>query len=460
MIAGLRIIALLAVATLLAFFPGMAQARGESSPPVSIDQTGISMAQARGELSHGVAGADTPEPGRAAALAPPAGLARGGNDAAGSVDCADADAGKAVSSRFRADCNELGANARHTIVFNAAAGNANPTEGSANPTEGGAYPAGIGGEDDGDAAHYNRREATLLAGDDGNAGPDDNRQSSEPPQVFVGITTVNGAITAPGTSITAWDGDLQIGLTTVGEEGAYVLQVARASGEITFQIGSVTANQVYPDWTMGSVITGFDLTAGARTTCLATGPTGHPVLPVLGDLGGEPPHVFIGVARISEQVTPPNTSVTAWDSSRQIGYTTTDVGGAFVLKAGRASGRITFQIGDLIADQTYSGWTLGGVTTGFDLTISGSGVCPEEAVPVAEAVAALGSKFVRAFAFDNDHKEWLFYDPLAGPASTLEHFVPGHSYLILVTESVGVPLNGLQRNLTCVGGNCWNLLVW
>ncbi len=433
MIAGLRIIALLAVATLLAFFPGMAQARGE--------------------LSHGVAGADTPEPGRAAALAPPAGLARGGNDVAGSADCADADAGKAVNSRFRADCNEPAANARYTIVFSAAAG-------SANPTEGGAYPADFGGEDDGEAAHYNRREATLLAGGDGNAGPDDNRQSSEPPQVFVGITTVNGAITAPGTSITAWDGDLQIGLTTVGEDGAYVLQVARASGEITFQIGSVTANQVYPDWTMGAVITGFDLTAGARTTCLATGPTGHPVLPVLGDLGGEPPHVFIGVARISEQVTPPNTSVTAWDSARQIGYTTTDAGGAFVLKAGRASGRITFQIGDLIADQTYSGWTLGGVTTGFNLTISGSGVCPEEAVPVDEAVAALGSKFVRAFAFDNDHKEWLFYDPLAGPANTLEHFVPGHSYLILVTESVGVPLNSLHRNLTCVGGNCWNLIVW
>ncbi len=80
--------------------------------------------------------------------------------------------------------------------------------------------------------------------------------------------------------------------------------------------------------------------------------------------------------------------------------------------------------------------------------------------PVMEGVANLGENFVRAFNFNNDTKSWTFYDPAAGDASTMEYFIAGNSYWILVGQTAEVILNGRTRNLTCVNGNCWNLEVW
>ena len=80
--------------------------------------------------------------------------------------------------------------------------------------------------------------------------------------------------------------------------------------------------------------------------------------------------------------------------------------------------------------------------------------------PVAEGIANLGDNFVRAFHFNNDTKSWTFYDPEAGDASTMNFFIAGSSYWILVGQSQEVILNRETRNLTCVNGNCWNSLVW
>lgn len=79
---------------------------------------------------------------------------------------------------------------------------------------------------------------------------------------------------------------------------------------------------------------------------------------------------------------------------------------------------------------------------------------------VADGVANLGDNFVRAFHFSNDTKSWTFYDPAAGDASTMSHFIAGSSYWILVGATEQVILNRKTRTLTCVGGNCWNQVVW
>lgn len=79
---------------------------------------------------------------------------------------------------------------------------------------------------------------------------------------------------------------------------------------------------------------------------------------------------------------------------------------------------------------------------------------------VEDGVANMGENFLRAFNFDNDTKSWTFYDPAAGEASTMTHFIAGSSYWILVGATQEVILNRETRNLTCVNENCWNLITW
>ena len=94
------------------------------------------------------------------------------------------------------------------------------------------------------------------------------------------------------------------------------------------------------------------------------------------------------------------------------------------------------------------------------VTIVKSGQPSGNTTPVAEAVANLGDAFVRLFHFDNDTKSWSFYDPAAGDASTKQFLVTGQVYWILVRYDVEALLNGKTRTLSCVGDNCWNLVVW
>ena len=80
--------------------------------------------------------------------------------------------------------------------------------------------------------------------------------------------------------------------------------------------------------------------------------------------------------------------------------------------------------------------------------------------PAEEAVADLGENFVRSFRFNIETEEWTFYDPRAGDANTQSGFIDGERYWILVEESQAVFLNGKLRILTCVDGDCWNLIFW
>ena len=83
--------------------------------------------------------------------------------------------------------------------------------------------------------------------------------------------------------------------------------------------------------------------------------------------------------------------------------------------------------------------------------------------PLPGAVTDLGDSLVRIFHFNSTSKVWTFYDPRPEfeGLNTLTELAAGQPYSILVSENVeNVVLNGKIRNLTCVGGDCWNQEVW
>ena len=79
------------------------------------------------------------------------------------------------------------------------------------------------------------------------------------------------------------------------------------------------------------------------------------------------------------------------------------------------------------------------------------------------ALDNLGANLVRVFHFDGVTKAWDFFDPRSDFAdlNTLTGMVDGQPYWILVSEGAeDVVLNNKARTLTCVGGDCWNQIVW
>ncbi|MCY4366197.1 MAG: hypothetical protein OXE17_08245 [Chloroflexi bacterium] len=101
---------------------------------------------------------------------------------------------------------------------------------------------------------------------------------------------------------------------------------------------------------------------------------------------------------------------------------------------------------------------VGRTTASVGFTVTESGVNPGDIKPVAEGLEELGDNLDVIWHFNNDTKEWSFYDGQEG--STLTHVITGETYLILVKGSVEVILNRDTRSLSCVGGNCWNQIVW
>ena len=79
------------------------------------------------------------------------------------------------------------------------------------------------------------------------------------------------------------------------------------------------------------------------------------------------------------------------------------------------------------------------------------------------ALEELGDSLVRVFHFNGVNKSWDFYDPRPDFAelNTLTTLVNGEPYWVLVSDGQeDVLLNNRARTLTCVGGDCWNQLVW
>ena len=80
-----------------------------------------------------------------------------------------------------------------------------------------------------------------------------------------------------------------------------------------------------------------------------------------------------------------------------------------------------------------------------------------------DALSEVGDNLVRVFHFNGVDKSWDFYDPRADFAdlNTLTTMVNGEPYWILVSaDQEDVVLNSKARTLSCVGGDCWNQIVW
>ena len=101
---------------------------------------------------------------------------------------------------------------------------------------------------------------------------------------------------------------------------------------------------------------------------------------------------------------------------------------------------------------------VGGTTSSTGFTVTESGINPGDIKAVAVGVEPLGDNFVNIWHFNNDLKTWSFYDAQDG--SDLTHLISGETYLLQIKSTVEVILNRDTRNLTCVGANCWNQIVW
>ena len=106
---------------------------------------------------------------------------------------------------------------------------------------------------------------------------------------------------------------------------------------------------------------------------------------------------------------------------------------------------------------------VGEETRVVQLEVLAEAVVAGVAAALPGAVEDLGENLVRIFHFNTSSKVWTFYDPRPEfeGLNTLTELAAGHPYWILVPETQeNVVLNGRPRNLTCVGGDCWNQLVW
>ena len=79
------------------------------------------------------------------------------------------------------------------------------------------------------------------------------------------------------------------------------------------------------------------------------------------------------------------------------------------------------------------------------------------------AVSDLGDNLDAIFHFNNQTKEWTFFDPRPEFAdlNTLTELHSGQPYWVLVKDSQSdVEWNNRLVNFTCAGDDCWNLEIW
>lgn len=102
---------------------------------------------------------------------------------------------------------------------------------------------------------------------------------------------------------------------------------------------------------------------------------------------------------------------------------------------------------------------IGKTTASVGFTII-QGTATGAAVLVANGLEPLGESVETVWYFDNTSKEWSFYSAGLEEGNTLTHLIAGETYWIQVSATTEAILNHKSRSLTCVGGNCWNQIVW
>ena len=187
-------------------------------------------------------------------------------------------------------------------------------------------------------------------------------------------------------------------------------------------------------------------------------PTASPLVTPAPQLpGGQvPPHVFIGTASLHGNAVPEGTRIKAYAGNTLVGSTTATPGGKFSIHTHRSSEAITFTVADKPAGETWANWESGRVTPGFNLNASSVTRLEDSPWLVFQA----NPELVSVFTYDNTRKQWQFFDPTVGDASTIEKFTAGQVYLFRVSRTATLRLNGVSRTLSCVNGNCWNQVVW
>lgn len=185
-------------------------------------------------------------------------------------------------------------------------------------------------------------------------------------------------------------------------------------------------------------------------------PTPAPAIPdQLASTTDEPPHIFTGLASLNGRAAPAGTTISAYDSANLIGRTAAAANGRYTIHVHHAAGPITFRINGRAAAQTWQTWRLGQVTSGFNLTVGPAADHADTAWLFANL-----PELVRAFGFENETKQWTFFDPRAPEVSTLLQFIPQRPYWFLVSQTSNLVFNAVEQELSCADGNCWNLLVW
>src|SRR5918996_1879375 len=101
-----------------------------------------------------------------------------------------------------------------------------------------------------------------------------------PPHVFIGTVTVNGLRAPAGTEVIALAGGQELATTTVEPEGTYTLLVPQTEGEVTFRVGTLTAQQ-RADWEQG----GADMVNLTASSIAGPGPGVTPPPPAVGPAG-------------------------------------------------------------------------------------------------------------------------------------------------------------------------------
>ena len=150
------------------------------------------------------------------------------------------------------------------------------------------------------------------------------------------------------------------------------------------------------------------------------------------------------------------TPINAYAGTKLVGATTATADGHFSIHTHRSEDAITFTVADSPAREDWTQWESGKITRGFQLTASSAARFEDTAASLFQANPDL----VRVFSFDNNSKKWSHYDPTIGDFSDLDKFVPGQTYLFLVSHTTRVLMNGTERQLSCAGDNCWNQIVW
>ncbi len=102
------------------------------------------------------------------------------------------------------------------------------------------------------------------------------------------------------------------------------------------------------------------------------------------------------------------------------------------------------------------------VTAIVQLEILGEASARGAATPLPDALTDLGDNLQAVFYFDNVGKTWSFYDPRPEFAelNTLTELAENNPYWILINEDQDVVLDGVTHSLSCVGTDCWNLVIW